>query len=468
VGTGYLKVKATTKSGNLPVKADISITHEDQIIHEIHTNKSGVTDKVPLEAPPKEEALDPNFMGIPYASYSVMAQAKGFTTVVINGVRIFDTIVSILPINMEPKLDEISKENTEDNKEEYHIQVHKLIEQNEYTSPPETQFFASEIQIPGYINLNITHNEEKRKYTKVAFMDYIKYIASLTIYPSWPPAAIEANIYAIISLTLHDAYSPDYNITSNQLENHVYANGSQVYDSIVQIVDNIFNRYIKRKEESQPLYSVYSDGRFITCPGLWQWGSVSLAKRGYNALEILRHYYPNDVEIIETDNIMGFEPFPGYTLQEGMSSKHVQLLHVMLSCIRINYTAITEVNPDTCNFGADTTAAIKTFQEIFMLELDQPTGIVDKNTWYSILSTNTNLRKSRRQPSGKSAALSRFSRCVIDDDFRESYNVDCIHNNDTSFGDETQTKSKEQHISRQLITMYMLSQIYAKHAGNYI
>ena len=34
---------------------------------------------------------------------------------------------------------------------------------------------------------------------------------------------------------------------------------------------------------------------------------------------------------------------------------------------------------------------------------------------------NTNLRKSRRQPSGKSAALSRFLRCVVDDDFRESY-----------------------------------------------
>ena len=38
-----------------------------------------------------------------------------------------------------------------------------------------------------------------------------------------------------------------------------------------------------------------------------------------------------------------------------------------------------------------------------------------------IFQFNTNLRKSRRQPSGKSAALSRFSRCVADDDFRESY-----------------------------------------------
>ncbi|MCL2406030.1 MAG: MerR family transcriptional regulator [Defluviitaleaceae bacterium] len=36
-------------------------------------------------------------------------------------------------------------------------------------------------------------------------------------------------------------------------------------------------------------------------------------------------------------------------------------------------------------------------------------------------ASNANLRKSRRQPSGKSAALSRFSRCVVDDDFRDSY-----------------------------------------------
>ena len=34
---------------------------------------------------------------------------------------------------------------------------------------------------------------------------------------------------------------------------------------------------------------------------------------------------------------------------------------------------------------------------------------------------NTNLRISRRQPSEKSAALSRFSRSVGDDDFRDSY-----------------------------------------------
>ncbi|MCL2406061.1 MAG: hypothetical protein FWC92_11040 [Defluviitaleaceae bacterium] len=38
--------------------------------------------------------------------------------------------------------------------------------------------------------------------------------------------------------------------------------------------------------------------------------------------------------------------------------------------------------------------------------------------------TNTNLRKSRRQPSGKSAALSRFSRCVVDDDFPDSYKAE--------------------------------------------
>ena len=38
-----------------------------------------------------------------------------------------------------------------------------------------------------------------------------------------------------------------------------------------------------------------------------------------------------------------------------------------------------------------------------------------------ILDTDTNLRKSRRQLSEKSVALSRLSRCVVDDDFRESY-----------------------------------------------
>ena len=43
------------------------------------------------------------------------------------------------------------------------------------------------------------------------------------------------------------------------------------------------------------------------------------------------------------------------------------------------------------------------------------------------IAYNTNLRKSRQQPSGKSAALSCFSRCVVDDDFLELHNIYLFH-----------------------------------------
>jgi len=39
------------------------------------------------------------------------------------------------------------------------------------------------------------------------------------------------------------------------------------------------------------------------------------------------------------------------------------------------------------------------------------------------MTDNTNLRKSHRKPSEKSVALGRFSRCVVDDDFRGSYKL---------------------------------------------
>ena len=57
------------------------------------------------------------------------------------------------------------------------------------------------------------------------------------------------------------------------------------------------------------------------------------------------------------------------------------------------------------------------------LQLTVPYSLLNENILYHCenITVNTNLRKSRRQPSGKSAAVSRFSRCVVDDDFRESY-----------------------------------------------
>jgi len=400
MGTGYLKVTTTAKDGNLPVQANIVVFLEEKILHDIHTNKIGITEKLPLDAPPKELALDPNYTGIPYSTYSIKAIADGFATQTIHGVRIFDTITSILPISMSTH-----------NCDEYFIPAHNLIKP---TTPSMTTspggHSEEEVQIPAHINIEGS--------TQIPFIDYIQNVASQILYPTWPPAAIEANIYAIISQALNKA-------------DRIYIDPSPIYDNIAQLVGSIFNRYIKREGETASFLSIYSDGRHFTCPGLWQWGSVALAERGYNALEILRHYYPEDIEIIETNNIGEIEPFPGYTLQEGMNGQHVKHIQTMLNNIRNSFPEIPEINPVDGKFGSNTAAAVAAFQGIHEIELDPPTGTVSKSTWYRISI------------------------------------FDCNRHDNVSL-DMRENLPKEHIDTGQLMTMYLLSQIYSRHAGNYI
>jgi len=61
-------------------------------------------------------------------------------------------------------------------------------------------------------------------------------------------------------------------------------------------------------------------------------------------LQILRHYYPNDVQIVETDNIGGVtESFPGFDLRPGMSGPAVRTMQMWLNRIRVNFPAIPPI-----------------------------------------------------------------------------------------------------------------------------
>jgi len=417
MGTGYLKVKTSTAGGNLPVQSQITILNGDEVLYILQTNKSGIAETVALEAPPKDLAMDPDFTGIPYSTYSVKAEAQGFRAVFIYRVQIFDTITSILPIDMV-----IDWEHTE--KQEYYIPVHKLIDpprhHSKETAAAQVNEGANldsapkhgikEVIIPYYITIRQSPAQDNA--IEIPFVDYIKKIASHSIFPNWPPAAIEANIYAITSFALNrvnDAPGKNFFVIPGLNRNPIcfdkdggipgqarddrgaelrnseqgYMDVGHTFQNIDAMIDQIFNRYVRREKHNDPLLTEYSDGRHITCPGLWQWGSVDLANRGYNALEILRHYYPKDVQIVETDNISGVKiPYPGYPLQEGMGGEYVHILQGMLNHMRNNFPEIPEITEN--NFGPETTAAVRAFQGIHVLGLETPTGVMDKSTWHHI------------------------------------------------------------------------------------
>ena len=87
-----------------------------------------------------------------------------------------------------------------------------------------------------------------------------------------------------------------------------------------------------------PYYSEYCDGKSVTCPGLKQWGTVTLANQGRNALQILKYYYGNDIEIIRTSNIQSIpQSYPGSPIRQGDSGTAVFTLQRQLNRITKDY-----------------------------------------------------------------------------------------------------------------------------------
>ena len=112
-----------------------------------------------------------------------------------------------------------------------------------------------------------------------------------------------------------------------------------------------------------------------------QWGSCSLAERGYSAIEILRYYYDPQIYINSAEEVSGIPAsFPGYNLDIGSYGQPVRTIQEQLNTIATVYTAIPSVVVDGI-FGEATQRSVRRFQEIFGLT---PDGIVGRSTWYRI------------------------------------------------------------------------------------
>ncbi len=243
--------------------------------------------------------------------------------------------------------------------------------------------------IPTDIVVHLGAPDEAARNISVPFSSYIKNVASSEIYPTWPDAAIEANVLAIISFTLNRVYNEWYpsrgysfDITASPKYDQTFIEDKEYFDTISKKVDEIFNNYIYREGQIQPLYAVYCDGRVTTCNGLSQWGSVSLAKSGKTALEILKNYYGNDIKIFKDAPIGEIEStYPGYVLELGEAGDQVKIIQSELNRISNNYPLIPKIAKVNGYYGIDTEDAVKKFQEVFNLKI---TGKVDYSTWYKI------------------------------------------------------------------------------------
>ncbi|NLB32813.1 MAG: spore cortex-lytic protein [Tissierellia bacterium] len=247
----------------------------------------------------------------------------------------------------------------------------------------------TQVVIPATITVHLVAPDEPAENVTVSFLDYIKNVASSEIYPTWPESALRANIYAITSTALNRVFTEwyrsrgyNFDITNDTRFDQAYVQGRGIFDSVSQIVDDLFDSYINRQGQLEPLYAQFCDGRVSFCPGLLQWGTVGLAEQGYTPYEILQYYYGDNINLKEdTPLAEAYETYPGVPVQLGDNNPYILLMQIALNTISTNYPAIPKISNPTGTFDESTQEAVNAFQEIFDLPV---TGIIDKATWYQI------------------------------------------------------------------------------------
>ncbi len=245
--------------------------------------------------------------------------------------------------------------------------------------------------IPNRITVHLGAPDEDAANVTVSFSDYVKNVASSEVYPTWDESALRANILAITSFALNRVYTEfyrsrgkDFDITASTAYDQKFINGRNIFENISELVDELFNDYLRRQGFLEPLAAKFCNGTTVTCEGLSQWGSEYLARQGFSSVDILRNYYGDNIQIVTDAPIQEItNSYPGTPLRPGSTGTNVTTLQVALNRISRNYPAIPKLTVDGV-YGPATEAAVRVFQEVFGLT---PDGIVGSATWYAIIRT---------------------------------------------------------------------------------
>ena len=411
MGLGRLRVQVHTAEDALPI-ANASVLIRDtsgEILHTLRTDDTGNTEYVELYAPDRFHDLSPTDPGPYYGIYDVEVRKPDFITQISRGVQIFDGITSVLPISLIPS----------PFPERDLVNVNYIPENNLFSSEPRPQVgpvgpaYSGELTrggssykgipytretrvlpaviIPEYITVHLgTPSNTGARNVRVRFTDYIKNVASSEIFPTWPENSLRANIHAIITFAINRIYTEwyrsrgqNFDITNSTAYDMAFVENRNIFQNISNIVDEVFNVYAKRIGFKDPYFTEFCNGTTAKCKGMSQWGTVTFANQGLNPLQILRAYYPRDLELVRTNNVGPVrESYPGSPLSQGSSGANVKKMQDFLNRIRVNYPAIPQITNPNGVYGADTANAVRIFQRTFNLTED---GVIGRGTWYKIV-----------------------------------------------------------------------------------
>lgn len=395
---GYLSIQARTAHEAVPLSS-VRIQILDDMgntVYTLTTDESGETEAMPLETVDKSFSLNQYYSGMPYVNYSVLAQAPGFHSLLVSDIPIFDGETAMLPLTLIP-MTEMQRRSTQTEITIGQPAV-SMQEQRNQEGSTASPYVLRQVVIPNPITVHLGAPSASAANVQVSFPDYVKNVASSEIYPTWPEASLTANIYAIITFALNRIYTEwyrsrgyNFDITNSTAYDQYFVYGRPVYESVSRIVDRIFNEYVRRQGQNAPYFTSFCNGTTVSCQGMSQWGTVTLANQGLTPIQILRSYYPDDVEIAETNIITGvLSSYPGTPLRSGSTGLDVQTIQTYLNRIRRNYPAIPAITDESGTFGDSTRNAVTSFQRIFGLS---PDGIVGKATWYKISSLYTSVTR---------------------------------------------------------------------------
>lgn len=392
---GQLQIHVTTERGFFPIKdASIRLSYTGnptEIIEELSTDISGQTAAVELPAPPLEYSMEPSEFQ-PYSEYTIQVNASGYRPINISGISVLPDKTSIQNVRMETAtVGNPLERNIVITANTLYGNFPPKIPEDEIKPMNESgEIVLSRVVIPEYV---IVHDgppsDSSANDYYVRYRDYIKNVASSEIYSTWPDSTLRANILAIMSFTLNRVYTEwyrnkgyNFTITTSTAYDQKFVYGRNIFQSISDVVEEMFQNYLSRPNVRQPILTQYCDGQRVTCSNwLSQWGSKYLGDQNYETIEILRYYYGDNMFINTAEEISGIPAsWPRYNLEVGAAGDKVRQIQEQLARISQAYPAIPTITPDGI-YGEATKAAVEKFQSIFGLPV---TGVVDYRTWYKI------------------------------------------------------------------------------------
>ena len=391
---GKLRVQINSVRSGRPIEgAKIRIYETgkpDAIVEEAITNSQGQIEPIELEAPPLEYSMEPS-VNQPYSEYNILIEAEGFEGLEVNSAEILAGEMAVQNAELLP----VAEAETA---ELYVVSPHtlfaeyppKIAESEVKDLSEQGEVVLSRVVVPEIV---VVHDgppsDASAANYYVRYRDYIKNVACSEIYATWPESTIQANVLAIMSFTMNRVYTEwyrnkgfDFTITTSTAYDHKWIPNRNIFESISNVVDEIFTNYLSRPNIRQPILTQYCDGQRVSCPNwLSQWGSKALGDQGYSAIDIIRNYYGDNMYINTTTEISGIPiSWPGTNLQEGSTGDKVRQMQNQLNVIADAYPLIPKIAEDGI-YGLRTAEAVRVFQGAFGLP---QTGIVDFRTWFKI------------------------------------------------------------------------------------